>query len=76
LKEALKEQDVHLDGSNSHMFDDKKARHDAMNSLASFSFQMHEIESQKEDGSTEVAQQFYQEGMQLSNEMSRYMIDI
>ena len=38
LKEALGDQDVHLDGSNQHMFEDKKARHDAMNSLASFSF--------------------------------------
>lgn len=38
IKEALKDQDKFIDGSNDHMFDDKKARFDTMNSLASFKF--------------------------------------
>ena len=47
MKEALKDSEINLDGSNQHMFENKKARHDAMNSLASYCFQMHELEIQK-----------------------------
>jgi hypothetical protein len=47
LREALKDNEINIDGSNQHMFDDKKARNDAMNSLASYCFQMHEVEMQK-----------------------------
>jgi hypothetical protein len=38
LREALKDNEINIDGSNQHMFDDKKARNDAMNSLASYCF--------------------------------------
>jgi hypothetical protein len=50
LKEALKDSDKFMDGSNEHMFDDKKGRFDAMNALASYSFQMYEVELQKVHG--------------------------
>ena len=51
LSEALKDPQVDLDVSNGHMFENKKARHDAMNSLASHYFQMYEMELQKVPGS-------------------------
>lgn len=47
LSEALKEQEIDLHASNKHMFDNKKARHDAMNSLASHYVQMYEVELQR-----------------------------
>jgi len=77
-----------LDGLNNHMFEDKKARYDAMNSLASNFFQMHELEKQKvhetgdpvhnqdmEKQSAELADKYFQEGMKFSNEMSKFMFD-
>lgn len=48
LSEALKDPEIDLDVSNGHMFENKKARHDAMNSLASFYFQMYEVELQRQ----------------------------
>jgi len=51
LREALKDEEADLHGSNQHMFENKKARHDAMNSLASHYFQMYEMELQKVPGS-------------------------
>lgn len=71
LRCALKDQEKSLDGSNEHMFADKKARYDTMNSLASHSFQTFELESDPES-----AQRSYQEGMQLFNEMSMSMFDV
>jgi hypothetical protein len=43
----LEIKDDFVDGANHHMFDDKKARFDTMNSLASYSFQMYEAKCQK-----------------------------
>ena len=51
LTEALKDEGVDLNGSNEHMFENKKARHDAINSLASHYYQMYEQELQKVPGS-------------------------
>lgn len=51
MREALKDEEADLHGSNQHMFENKKARHDAMNSLASHYFQMYEMELQQVPGS-------------------------
>ena len=71
LRFALQDKEKNLDDSNEHMFSDKKARYDTMNSLASHCFQMFECE-----GDPESAQRSYQEGMQLFNEMSMSMFDV
>ena len=44
LSEALKDSETNLDQSNIHMFENKMARQEAMNSLASFYYQMYEQE--------------------------------
>ena len=47
LSEALKDTEIDLEVSNGHMFENKLARHDAMNSLASHYYQMYEFERQR-----------------------------
>ena len=44
LRFALQDKEKNMDESNEHLFSDKKARYDTMNSLASFSFQKFESE--------------------------------
>lgn len=47
LSEALKDPEEDLEALNGHMSPNKKARHDAMNALASYYFQMYEVELQR-----------------------------
>lgn len=78
LETALKDQDLSLDGSNQHLFNDKKARYDAMNSLASNYFMLHEIENQKvqETPSDQQSIDLYTKAMKLSNDMTMLMFDV
>lgn len=59
LSTALEAKDAKMDGSDLHMFDDKKGRNDAMNALAAHYFQMNEIERNKVNSNREVAQKHY-----------------
>lgn len=69
------------DGAASSAFNEKQDRYDALNALASHSFQLWEVERQRVVEEEELAQsaataeQHYADGMQMANEMSSLMID-
>lgn len=58
------------------MFEDKKARQQAMSSLASHSLQMHEIEIQKINPNMDKAEMHKRNGVTISNDINVYGYDI